>query len=429
MEEFEPYVSFALALFCGLLIGLEREEAHRSTDGARSRIGGIRTFPMIALIGGISSYLGHQFGPWPLVASTLVVGGIVLLSYAKDVAAGHQGATSEGAVLVAFLLGALALSNAVTPLTRKLYVVAALAVTVATLLSLKPFTRRFSEKLSPADTLATFKFLLVAVVVLPLLPSTELGPYGAFNPAKIGKLVTLIAGVSFAGYVAMRLFGGGRGMAVTGLVGGLASSTAVTVSSSKHARGNEGLYDQAALSVILAATVMAVRVAVVIGITAPALLPGVVPMVVGMAVAGGAYGFVLFRRSREKQKNTQEVDLHNPFELSTALKFAAVFSVVLLVTRWLKENLGAGGVYLAALFGGATDVDAITLSAGQLGLDARTGGLAIFIAAASNTVVKGGIAASLGGFAYAKRVWLGFAAMLLLGGAGLGVSFFLTASA
>jgi uncharacterized membrane protein (DUF4010 family) len=286
----EPFASLALALAAGLLIGLERERSAPSDP--QSFLGGVRTHPLFALVGGLASMAAHNVG---VVVLALAFSALILLlavNYAGDVLRDRsRGITSEAAFLLSFLLGALATSTgAVEPFADRALVVAATAVVVTFLLSSKSTLHPLVQRVTTSDIGATLKFLVVAVVVLPLLPDRTYGPYAVLNPFKLGVLLVLISAISFAGYAAMRLLGAERGLGLTGLVGGVASSTALTLAVAGRARENPTLAEPAAFAAMLASTVMFGRLVVVMALVNPALIgPLLYPMAAG-ALGGLATG-------------------------------------------------------------------------------------------------------------------------------------------
>lgn len=432
MDRYEPLVSLGLALAIGILIGFEREqsggardlEAERPRGDASTKpfFGGSRTFPLVSLLGALSAVLARSLGVVVVLASLAAIAAPVTLGYAADLRDGkNRGLTSETALLLTFVLGAIAASDVITPLRWRVVALASVAVVVTLLLSLKPTFHSLLRRVSKDDVLATLKFLLVAVVVLPLLPDASYGPLDAFNPAKIGLFVALVAGLSFVGYVAIRLLGARRGLGLTGLVGGLASSTAVTFTFSRRARDAEGLEVSCALAVVLACTVMFPRVLVLVAVVNRELLaPLVVPMA-AMTAAGGVASALLYRRSRAREAGT-EVELENPFELREALKLAAAFALVLFASKAIMTYLGTGASWLAGVVGGIADVDAITISMAKLaqgGLSPWLATTTIVVGAATNTIVKAGLALAIGGIAFGKRVALSLAAVLAAGALGV----------
>jgi uncharacterized membrane protein (DUF4010 family) len=267
------------------------------------------------------------------------------------------------------------------------------------------------------------KFAMLAVIVLPLLPDKGYGPYGGVvNPFHVGLMVVLIAGVSFIGYVAVRALGPGRGMGITGLLGGLASSTAVTLSLSGRAKQDPGAAGPYALGIVLASAVMAARVIGEVAVVNPALMPAVAAPVGAMAVAGTLAALLLRGRSSAPAPGSETPKFSNPFELSSALKLGAVFVGVLVLSKAAQTHFGSSGTYLAALLAGLTDVDAVTLSMARMereGLPRAEAVTAILLAVGANTLVKAGMTVALGGWALGRRALPAFLAMLVAGGAGV----------
>jgi uncharacterized membrane protein (DUF4010 family) len=419
MDAHEPYLSLLLALAAGLLVGFEREGAREPEEREQSFLGGSRTYPLVALTGAVATLLEPALGMWPLVLSFAAFFSLVAISYAQDVRRGDVGLTSETAFLLVFLLGCLSATRGlVGDAGQKALLVLAIAVVATLLLSVKPKLHALAARASKADVYATLKFLIVAVVVLPLLPNRAMGPLDALNPYAIGWMVVLIAGVGFVGYVATRVLGTGRGVAVTGLVGGLASSTAVTLSFAGRARAEPALGRICAPAVLLASTVMFVRLLVLIGIVHPPLLRTVGIPLLAAALGGVVAGGLLFRDAARKTAGA-DVRFENPFELSSAVKWGLVFTAVLFVAKAASTYLGPSGTYLAGFLAGATNAEAIALS--MAGLD-RAGQIAeavaantVVIGAAANTLAKLVLAAVIGRGALAKPLLPAFGGILAAG--------------
>ena len=423
MTGYEPLLSLALAAAAGLLIGLERERS-APAEGKDTFLGGARTHPLFALVGGVATLASRELGPWAVLTPLAGLAALLIVNFHGDVARDRsRGITSEAAFLLSFLLGVLACSTGVIePEKSRVVVVSAVAVVATFLLSAKPTTRKLARALSREDVASTLKFLIVAVVVLPLLPDRTYGPLDVLNPFTIGELMVLISAVSFVGYAGVRLLGPRRGLGLTGVVGGLVSSTAVTLSMAGRARERPELSDPAAMAVLLASTIMFARVLGIVAVVNPEVAGSLVFPMAGATMAGLAASGWRWLRARRATGGEAAVAVSNPFELGQALQFALLFGVVLLGSKFAAQRLGAAGTYAAGVIAGSTDVDAITLSMAKLAgveITARVAATTIFLGAASNTVVKAVMAGVVGGPAFARRTAPGLAAMLLAGAGGV----------
>lgn len=426
----QRFAALAVALGVGFLIGLQREKS-ASTEATpdRSLLGGVRTYPLIALSGALSVLLAGRFGNWIVGAGFLFLLVHSALSYADDLRQGRdRGITSEVTLLLTYLLGCLATADGVgAGLKERLLLCASLAVAVTALLSYKDPLHALAAQVSRDDLYATVKFLILALVVLPLLPNRDFGPYGGLNPAQIGLVVVLIAGVNFCGYVAVRVLGPGKGLGVTGLLGGLVSSTAVALSFSGRARREPAAAKACALGIILASTVMGLRVLAVVAILNRALLASAAIPLGGLTLGGLVAASILYLRSRRDGVGSEPVQFANPFEIGSALKLGILFTLVMLVSKAATQAWGGRGGYLAAVIAGTADVDAITISLTRLApgsLSLKQAALAIFIASASNSFVKAGIAVVAGGWPFGWRVLVAFLGMIAAGAAGAAILLF-----
>lgn len=431
MDRNEPFVSLALAATAGLLIGLERERSKPSDESRLSFLGGARTHPLLALVGGASMLVAREAGVVAVVVPFGALVALLALNYAGEVWRNvHRGITSEAAFLLSFLLGVLALTRGVLEPTQKIFAVASIAVVATFLLSAKPTLHPLVKRASTQDVAGTLKFLIVAVVVLPLLPDRTYGPLDVLNPFQIGVLIVLISGLSFAGYAAIRLLGARRGLGLTGVMGGLVSSTAVTLSMARRAREHPDLDDSAALAVMLASTVMFARVYVIVAVVNPGL-SGEVLYPMGCAAAGGvAACLALWLRSGRARPGAQEIAFSNPFDLTAALGFALLFAVILLFSKAASTYLGTAGTYGAGVVAGSTDVDAITLSMANLAREGgaishRVAATTVFLGTASNTLVKGVMASVAGGWRFGRRVLAAQVAVLAAGSVGAALAWLL----
>jgi uncharacterized membrane protein (DUF4010 family) len=410
VEEESLFVALGVALGAGLLIGFERQQSAESAGVPESSsMGGVRTYPLVALAGALAALLARATGAWFVALAFAAVAALVAISYADDVRRRREhGLTSEVALLSAFLLGALAASTGIFATMRdKALLIFSVAVVETVVLSLKPQMHALAGRATKDDVLATLKFLLAAVVLLPLLPDKAMGPYDAFNPFRLGLMVVLIAGVGFAGYVAVRVMGAGRGLVLTGVVGGLVSSTAVTVASAARARAEPKLARTCALSVILANSVMSARVLVIVAALYAALARALAVPVAALVLVGAATSALSWWRTRGARGASVDVQHSNPFEISSAVKMALLIAAVAFVTRAASAHLGTRGIYVASVLGGTTDVDAISVSMAELtrtGTDVRVGATSVLAAIATNTAVKAGIAGIGGGIAFLRSL-------------------------
>jgi uncharacterized membrane protein (DUF4010 family) len=413
VEPYEPHLALLTALAVGILIGLEREQARDKGPGGA--FAGIRTYPIFALTGALAMLLESASIWLPLIA----LGGVITLvaiHYAQDVKREDQhGVTTEASVIATYLLGALAASRGVVePMSTRLLLVGALGVTLTVLLSSKDWLHSLAGRVSRDDFFATVKFLIAAVIILPVLPREEMGPLDAINPFTVGLMVVMIAGLSFAGYVAMRLLGPGRGLVVSAAVGGLVSSTAVAIAFAGRTKSDPSMAPTAAAAIAISSAVKFVRVGVLVAIVNIDLLSTLL-LPLGAATAGAIIGGLLTYRRAEKA-TVEQVEVSNPFELGNAIRFGLLFAVILLATKAAKQYLGDGGLYLASAIAGTTDVDALTLSTAEhAGTEYVPAVIAIMIATVSNTIVKSGLALGIGGTALGKRAFV--IGGLVIGGA------------
>ncbi|HJN77759.1 MAG TPA: MgtC/SapB family protein [Myxococcota bacterium] len=410
--------SFGVALGVGLMVGLERERASSKQDA--DWFGGIRTFAIVGLVGAMFGLIGQVAGGWFSALGVGLTCGVLFLPALLEVRLGQRaGITSEVACTVVLMLGMLAMVPVgVTDDPQRWRLVAAGGVAVMGLLTMRKPLHRLAGKVSRDDLYATAKLAVMLLIVLPILPDVGFGPGGRVNPFRVGLLVSLIAAIGFAGYLAVRVLGSSKGMAVTGLLGGLVSSTAVTLSFSGRVKEQPELIQTAALGIILASSVMVPRVLVLSAIVSPSLLGAALVPVGSMGLVAFAMAGVLYYVHRQSPDENPEVELENPFSLSQAMKFGAVFLVVLVVTAWLTEAYGSGALYVSAALSAATSVDAITLTVAELhadGLPDQVAVTALLIGCISNTVVKVGLGLSLGGTRLGTRLLGVFIPMLAAG--------------
>jgi uncharacterized membrane protein (DUF4010 family) len=409
----ELFLDLGIALAIGLLIGVERGWQTRLAEEG-TRIAGIRTFGLLGLLGGIWGLMSRELGELILGLAFVTVAALMITAHMTEVRNKHDvGVTTVVAALMTFALGALALRGYRTE-------AASAAVVTAILLSMKPVLHSWLQKLESQELFAALKLLLISVVLLPVLPNQGYGPWQALNPYEIWWLVVLIAVISFVGYFAMKIAGQKRGIMYTGIFGGLVSSTAVTLSLSRLAKKIR-MPQVLAAGILVSAATMFPRILLEVSIVNPGILkPLLLPMIVMTILAYGSAAWLWYRRSRDH--DVEELELHNPLELMMAIRFGALLGLVMLLAEAAKAWMGDAGIYLLALISGLADVDAITLSLAAMqkeGLSAVTASHAIVLAAIANTLVKGILAAFIGGRIMALRVSITLIIVALAGGTSL----------
>lgn len=398
--------SLGVSLGVGLLIGLERQQSMARKEGQEVPAG-LRTFPLFSLAGSLAWLLASGS---PVLPAAGLVGLIALLTTHRlglEIERRERGVTTEAAAVVAYMLGMLVVADALIPeFEARLVTTGALGTIVALLLSLKLRSQTILRQISADDLFATLQLLVVALVMLPLLPDRGLGPYQAINPAHIGWMILLIGGVSWVGFVASRLLGAGRGLVLTGFVGGLVSSTAVTFGMAGRAKEEPAVVPSCTVAIAAANAMMLARVLVVVAVAAPALVP-VIAVPMGVMLAVGLAMLVPRVRAIRGARATGGVEVRNPFELRSAFVLGLLFAVVLVIAHAVRDTLGDQALVIAGLVAGLTDVDAITLSTASLtksGLAHAIAGATILAAVVSNTAVKTAIAFVSGGRALGREI-------------------------
>jgi uncharacterized membrane protein (DUF4010 family) len=375
-------------------------------------LAGLRTFGLVGLLGGVWGLLAHELGPVLLGFAFLGLAGVVVLAHLQTVRReGDLGVTTAVAALVTFSLGGLTTLGFAVP-------AAASAVIVTILLGLKPVLHDWLRRISQDELAAVLKLALISVVILPVLPNRGFGPWDALNPYAIWWMVVLIAGISFVGYFAVRIAGPRRGLPLTGLLGGLASSTATTLSFSRIGRRQPNLHTLLAAGITLSAATMFPRMILEVAVVRPGLLPVVAPTLAAMTVLAYAGAWLVWRATGQSDGTGGDVALKNPFELGPALQFGLLLAGVLLLAEGARVWLGDAGIYLLSAASGLSDVDAITLSLARMtgeGLDAEVAARGIVLAAVVNTGVKAGLVAVVAGWRMGGRVAALFAAPALAG--------------
>lgn len=405
----ELITRFGIALAIGLLIGIERE---REKPGVYA---GIRTIPLIAILGCATALISDLFVPFMFPVGFAVVAAFVLRSYAITGTLTSPGITTEIASLLSFILGGL--------VWWEMGVFAAAAtVVIVLLLSAKEPLHRLSEQVGHKDIIAALQFGVLTLVILPILPNRTFGPLEVLNPHTIWMMVILIAGVNLVGYVLAKVFGSNHGIALTGAIGGFASSTALTISFARRSRTEAYLGRSFALAILIASTIMFARILVIVASISASLGSALLaPMAIIMAVAVSiCLGLWLsLRREADHQPPTGQIDISNPLAIRSALQFGLLFGAILFISRAVQKYFGDSGILLSSIFAGLADVDAITLSLSNLAvsgkINTQVAARGIILAGLSNTAMKTLLVAFIGVPALRRKAVPAFGIIIITG--------------
>lgn len=407
MNTQELFQQLGLSLMLGLLVGMQRERS-------QSKLAGFRTFPLVTLLGTLAGALLPTLGPWFAVAGFLGIVLIAVVGNLHKLRAGdpEPGMTTEYALLVMYAVGVFL---AVGPWA----VAVAVGGGVAILLQLKPQLHGFVRQLDEEDVRAIMQLVLLAFIILPLLPNRTYGPFQVINPYGIWLMVVLIVSISLGGYTAYKFFGRTAGVILGGILGGIISSTATTASYARRTQATPNLAPTGALVIMIASTLVYLRVLLEIQVVAPAFLGIAAPRVlVLLAVSAALCAVWWFRLPRTDEEMPEQ---ENPAELKPALFFGLLYAVILVAVAAAREYAGSRGLFLVATLSGLTDMDAITLSTSRLvatgDLDPGSGWKMVVIAAMSNLVFKGGMVFVMGHPRLRKQIAMLFGAALLSGAA------------
>ncbi len=412
MNELEIATRIGIAALAGLAVGFEREWSGHAT-GPGGRFAGIRTFGLLGSLGGISGWLsvtdGWGAGVALLAAAAALIVAAYLAATRRDPS--DLDATTEVAAMAVLGVGLLAGRG-------HLALAGGAASAIVLALGEKTRFRRFVSSVSEAEIRAALHFAVLALVVLPLLPEGPYGPFGAIRPRMIWTVVLLMSGLNFAGYLARRTWGRAKGNVLTGALGGLVSSTAVTLAFARRSRGSPDNERTLAAGTVAASTVLLPRVIAVTAALNPSFAgPAarwLAPMFVGALVVCG----VAVWRSSTQSEDEAPAGPTSPLELGTALRMAFAFQAILLMLELARARFGELGVLGGAALAGLTDMDALTLSMSRLaaeGEPADTAAAALLIGVLANTALKAGLAVAFGSRRYRRWVGLSFLAIGVIG--------------
>ncbi|MBI2572485.1 MgtC/SapB family protein [Candidatus Woesearchaeota archaeon] len=407
MVETALLLRFAIALALGLLVGLEREYARYKGRGHKHA--GIRTYALIAIFGSLSAYIGQSVNIWIFVVASILLGAFVIAGYFAI--AEHErkyiGATSEIAAFVVFFVGALCVYG-------ELRLATLVTIAITTILYARSILHNLAKHMSKQEMTDTLKFAIIAFVILPFLPNQGYGPHELFNPYIIWLMVILISGISFVGYILMKLYGE-KGIPLAGFLGGIVSSVAVTTSFATRSKKQVSLYRPLSLGILLANGIMLGRVLIEVAAVNRELLIKMLLPVGILAVITLILCYFLWHKAKPVK---QDIELGTPFSLWPALRFALLLSFALTIIKLAGIYLSHTGVYFVSALSGFADVDAAALSLSHLAgktLDFTTARNGILLAVITNMGTKGAIAYSMGSPKFGKLV-ISLFSVLIVGG-------------
>ncbi|VVB71761.1 Uncharacterised protein [uncultured archaeon] len=399
---------FLVALLIGALIGTER---HRRLAEDKVRgVAGLRTFILIALLGSLCATLAGHYGPGFAIAAIAAFIVLVAVGYASSAEAlGRIDFTAAVAAVVTFALGML------TSFPDSVLLAVALAIITTWVLATRSITHHYVEVISETDLLDTLKMGIIALVIYPLLPETPLGPWGVLNPRQIWLFVVMVSLIGYVGYILIRILGAERGLSLTGILGGLVSSTAVTSSMAGEVKANPVILPSAVFATAIASCTMFPRILFIVLVVNRDLFLALLPHFLIMTAVGVALAYLLARKIAPLGK---DVKMKDPFRIIPTLKFGAFFAFVLVISKLANVYFGNTGIYAASIVSGLADVDAITLTMSSLAQSTLAPNVAvtsITLAAITNTLVKLAISYILGSVEFGNKIAVIFLPMVFSG--------------
>ena len=377
--EWTSELRFAVALALGFLVGLERESA--SSDRKFQYFAGVRTYTLISLYGFGCAWLNHINVSFALPIGMISIAALAVVGYLAKLKEGRIGSTSEVVALLTFIIGALTMLTDV-------WVAMSLGIISTILLSEKADLENFVERLDKSEFLAVLKFLLVTVIILPVFPNQEYTQF-KLNPTRIWQIVIMVSTIGFVGYFLTKKFGSKLGLWLSGLLGGIASSTAVAIATARIAKRHPGESGNALEASILASSIMYLRILVLIWLINPIFVQFLWWKLVLLSLIGGLM-VIGIKHNHVSDDDTPVTTLQNPFEIKPAMLFAVFFVGLSVITLLSQKAFGNIGLLVLSAITGVTDIDPFILSlVHQTFSVERVFVSAIIIAAMSNTIVKG----------------------------------------
>ncbi len=400
-------VGLLLSTGIGLILGLEREY-NKDTS---SSIAGIRTFPIVAILGYLLASLSDNYGVWIIIAAIPALFVFLAFDHFQNTTKTTIGHTTHFALITTFVMGIMVANHLYKESLGT-------AVIVVTLLALKGKFSTTLNRITEEELFSIIKFFILALLVLPFLPNKDFGPNNILNAYDIGWIVVIVSLINFLGYFSIKFIGSGKGILLTAILGGLISSTAVTWTFASQSKENPSLSNVYASGVIVASSIMFPRLALMAFIFNPDIIYSLwVPFTL-MFITSLFFSWWMVRNKTDKKK-THDIKIGNPLNILSALTFGAIFIVILVTVYFARIYLGDKGLYLSAIVSGLADTDAITISMSKLAneiITLKTAALVIVTATLSNSIIKLIISLWKGSKELSKKVSLAYVAVLLVGG-------------
>lgn len=407
LSQWDFVIRLAVSLGIGAVIGLERQ--YSAMKESSHGYSGIRTFIFHSLLGFIAGLFYFLFAPW--LYGVLFLGIVIMtaVSYWQTAMQGDRGLTTEFSSIITFVLGSMAFYGLIE-------ISLMITVLVLVVLSSKFKIKTIVGKITADELYAFIRFVVLALLIFPFLPDQTFGPYDVLNPREIGWVVLLTSGLGLLGYILTKFLGGNQGILLSGLIGGLVSSTAVTWVFAQKSKENPSFSSSCATAILAASSIMIIRVLIWTFIFNLALFEVMlIPMSVVFISALAMTVFIFLKRKKDIEDGSS-VPLKKPLDLKSALVFGGIYMAILLIVSYANENLGESGTFISSAIAGVSDIDAITISISKLAGDQlimNVASIAILIATISNTLIKMGIGIYAGSVELRKKLILGYGSVFL----------------
>jgi uncharacterized membrane protein (DUF4010 family) len=409
LTELDFLIRMLITTGIGFVLGLEREFSQFTEKD--EVFAGIRTFTFVALLGFLTAFLSISFNYWIFIAGFVSVVIIVGVSYWVTSNNGEIGSTTEFATIFTFLLGGLTFLG---------FINASLALTVVAIviLSLKLKLRTLISQLTQKEIYAFVRFVIIALLILPFLPDQNFGPFNVINPREIGWVIVLTSGIGFVGYILIKFIGSDKGLILTGILGGIVSSTLVTFIFSKKSVENPSYSYNYAVGIFASATTMAVRVGLLVFIFNEVMLNKLLLPLAIIFLTAFSTTLFFYKKHQSIKTSNDKLSLGDPLDIKSAVFFGVFYIGILILVSYASNLYGDKGIYISSVISSLTDIDAIAISVSKFGgtsIKLLTAQNAILFATLSNTIVKIGITVWIGSKNLKKYVLIGYSFIFMAG--------------